>query len=110
MKSTGSQFRSWCYVVDCASAILYILLKGESGEAYNIADADSNISIKKLAILIAKMGRKKVVIDVPENDEKRGFNVVTKSVFSTDKIEHLGWKPLTHIEQGIKNTIEELWT
>ena len=49
MKSTGSQFRSWSYVVDCASAILYILLKGKNGEAYNIADEASNISIRELA-------------------------------------------------------------
>ena len=59
MKSTGEQFRSWCYVVDCASALLHILLKGGSGEAYNIADANSNISIRELAETIAKIGGKK---------------------------------------------------
>ncbi len=41
MKSTGEQYRSWCYVVDCVSALLYILLKGETQQAYNIADASS---------------------------------------------------------------------
>ena len=108
MKSTGSQFRSWCYVVDCASAILYILLKGKNGEAYNIADSRSNISIKELAQLVAEIGGKRVVIDVPVDEERKGFNVVKKSVFLTEKIEQLGWKPMTHIEQGIKNTINEL--
>ena len=73
MKSTGEQFRSWCYVVDCVSALLHILLKGESGEAYNIADADSNISIRELAETIAAIGGRKVVIDLPDTDEKRGF-------------------------------------
>ena len=33
LKSTGLQYRSWCYVVDCASALLHILLKGETGQA-----------------------------------------------------------------------------
>lgn len=108
MKSTGEQFRSWCYVVDCVSALLHILLKGESGEAYNIADAESNISIRELAEMIAHIGGKNVVIDIPENDEKKGFNVVSKSVFSTNKIELLGWKPKTRIGLGIKKTIREL--
>ena len=72
MKSTGEQFRSWCYVVDCVSALLYILLKGESGEAYNIADANSNISIRELAEMIAEIGGRKVVIDVPDADERKG--------------------------------------
>jgi nucleoside-diphosphate-sugar epimerase len=108
MKSTGEQFRSWCYVVDCVSALLHILLKGTSGEAYNIADADSNISIRELAETIAAIGGRKVVIDLPDADEKRGFNPVTKSVFSTDKLNSLGWKPQNHISTGMNNTIKEI--
>ena len=89
MKSDGLQFRSWCYVVDCVSALLHILLKGKCSQAYNIADAKSNISIRQLAETIAKIGGKKVVINIPEGDEKKGYNVVTKSVFSTEKLEEL---------------------
>ena len=108
MKSTGEQFRSWCYVVDCASALLHILLKGENGQAYNIADANSNISIRELAETIAEIGGKKVVIDVPNVDEKKGFNVVKRSVFSTEKVENLGWKSETNIIDGLKHTIAVL--
>ena len=108
MKSTGEQFRSWCYVVDCVSALLRILLKGECGQAYNIADVKSNISIRELAETIACLGNKKVVIDIPDTDEKKGFNVVMKSVFSTEKLELLGWKANTNIKDGLRNTISEL--
>ena len=108
MKSTGEQFRSWCYVVDCVSALLHILLKGIHCEAYNIADADSNISIRELAETIASIGGRRVVIDVPDADEKRGFNPVTKSVFSVVKLESLGWKPQNHILSGLRNTIKEI--
>lgn len=107
MKSTGEQFRSWCYVVDCVSALLHILLKGESGEAYNIADASSNISIRELAETIASIGGRNVVIDVPDAEEKKGYNVVTKSVFDTGKIAKLGWMPRTTIEDGIRHIIIE---
>lgn len=108
MKSTGEQFRSWCYVVDCVSALLHILLKGECGQAYNIADANSNISIRELAETIADLGGRKVVIDVPDTDEKRGFNPVTKSVFSTEKLETLGWKAFSSIRDGLSHTLNDL--
>lgn len=108
MKSTGKQFRAWCYVVDCVSALLYILLKGENCHAYNIADTNSNISIREMAEIIANIGGAKVVIDIPDANEKSGFNPVTKSIFSTEKLEGLGWKPLTHIENGLENTIKEI--
>lgn len=107
MKSIGEQFRSWCYVVDCVSALLHILLKGTNSEAYNIADADSNISIRELAETIASIGGRRVVIDIPDADEKRGYNPVTKSVFSTEKLESLGWRPHNHIFDGLTHTVHE---
>lgn len=106
MKSTGAQYRSWCYVVDCVSALLYILLKGENGQAYNIADDSSNITIKELAEMIAEIGGKKVVIDLPTNIEKAGFNVVTKSIFSTKKLQKLGWIVNSCMKEKMIATIE----
>lgn len=105
MKSTGEQFRSWCYVVDCVSAILHILFKGENGQAYNIADDSSNITIKELAEMIAEIGGKKVVIDLPSDVEKAGFNVVKKSVFSTEKLQKLGWCVKGNMKDKMNATI-----
>lgn len=85
MKSTGEQFRSWCYVVDCAFAILCILLKGEKGQAYNIADDSSNITIKELAEMVAEIAGKKVIIELPQDIEKAGFNKVKQSIFFDTK-------------------------
>lgn len=109
MKSTGEQFRSWCYVVDVISALLFILLKGECGEAYNIADTNSNISIRELAEMVAQIGDRKVVFDLPNADEKKGFNPVRKSVFSTDKLFSLGWVAQMSIQRGIEHTIKECY-
>ncbi len=108
MKSTGEQFRSWCYVVDCVSALLYILLKGEQGEVYNIADSESVITIKELAEVIATIGGKEVIMGKPSEEEKRGYNVVRKNVFSINKISGLGWKAKTHLGEGLVKTIKEL--
>ena len=108
MKSTGTQYRSWCYAVDCATALLFILLKGENGEAYNIADEKSNITIKELAETIADIGHKKVVIDLPEKTEKAGYNIVKKSLFSTEKLCALGWICTGKIKEKIESTINAI--
>lgn len=107
MKSRGEQFRSWCYVVDCVKGMLYALLKGKSGEAYNVADGTSNISIKELAEMIAHIAGRRVVVDLPSDDERKGYNVVTKSVFSTQKLEQLGWRVDGCMEAKMRATIEE---
>ena len=106
MKSDGSQFRSWCYVVDCVRALLYILLKGESGEAYNIADPNSNVSIRQLAEMIAGAAGRKVVVQLPKDTESKGYNRVTRSLFSTRKLESLGWTISGNMRDKIVRMIE----
>ena len=108
LKSTGSQMRSWCYVVDCASAILFVTLLGQNGEAYNIADRNSNLSIKEFAQAIASCVGLDIVIDVPNEIESAGFNTVTKSLFDTHKLETLGWRPISDYINNIRKTIDYL--
>lgn len=107
MKSEGTQFRSWCYVIDCATAILHLLLKGENGAAYNIADAQSNITIRSLAEMIADIGQQKLVIKLPEDTEKAGYSVVKKAVFDTTLLESLGWQVLGTMRDKLEVTIKE---
>lgn len=107
MKSTGEQFRSWCYVADCAEALLYILLRGANGEAYNIADSASNITIRQLADMVAAIGGRSVVKDVPDEAERKGYSTIKKAVFDTTKLESLGWQVNGTMEEKMKSTIEE---
>lgn len=105
MKSNGMQLRSWCYVIDCVSALLYILLKGEKGHAYNIADKNSCVTIRELAKMIATIGGRQVNMVIPADSESKGYNVVTNSVFSTTKLESLGWSVSGNMEEKLRKTI-----
>lgn len=107
MKSDGMKFRSWCYVVDCASALLYILLKGESGQAYNIADESSNKTIRELALMIAAIGGRKVRIELPPDVATTGGTPITKAVFDTSRLRGLGWSVTGKMEEKMRATIEE---
>ena len=108
MKSSGEQFRSWCYVVDCARALLFILLKGGQGEAYNVADDASNITIRQLADMIAGIGGRRTVMQLPAEEERRGYSVVKHAVFSTRKLEALGWSADGEMKDKIRSTIMEV--
>lgn len=108
LKSRGEQYRSWLYVADCVAALIYILVNGESGEAYNVANDESNITIRQLAETIAEIAGKKVVFDLPTDMETQAATPITKAVFDTTKIEALGWQPLTDIETGLRHTIKTL--
>lgn len=106
LKSKGEQFRSWIYVDDCASALLFILLSGENCEAYNIANSESNLKIRELAEIVAKEAGRKVVFDIPSDGTGGNTTPITKAVFSTAKLNSLGWKAQVGIGDGIKRTIE----
>ena len=107
LKSPGTQLRSWCYVVDCANALLHILLKGTPAEAYNVADEASNLTIRQLAELIAKIGGKKVVMDVDENLIKHN-NIISHALFDTSKLKALGWRPLADVEHNMRVALAEI--
>ncbi|WP_081657639.1 NAD-dependent epimerase/dehydratase family protein [Prevotella sp. AGR2160] len=107
MKSDGKKFRSWCYVVDCALALLFILLKGENGKAYNIADESSNRSIRDLAEMIAAIGGRKVRIELPKDAAATGGTPITKAVFDTSRLRSLGWQITGTMEEKMSATINE---
>jgi nucleoside-diphosphate-sugar epimerase len=106
MKSAGTQYRSWCYVDDCVSALLFILLKGKSGQAYNIADKTSVVTIRELAEMIAHIAGRKVVMQVPSDIEKKGFTPIRRAVFDTAKLEALGWSVSGTMEEKLRRTID----
>lgn len=108
MKSEGLQMRSYCYVADCATALLKILFKGNAAEAYNVANKDSIVNIRKVADTIADLDHKKVIFELPDSKEKASYSVVTNSILDTAKLEGLGWKGQYPAEKGLQQTFEIL--
>ncbi len=106
MKSAGTQYRSWCYVEDCVSALLYILLKGKCGEAYNIADKGSVVTIRELAEMIAHVAGRKVMMQLASENEQKLFTPIKRAVFDTSKLESLGWSITGTMEEKLRKTIE----
>ncbi len=108
MKSSGLQLRSYCYVFDCVSAILTVLLNGIPGEAYNISNRESVVTIRRLAESFAKSCGRKIVFRNPDDIETQGYNLMQTSALDSSKLEDLGWKGLYCIDEGVERTIQIL--
>lgn len=108
MKSDGTQLRSYCYCLDCASAILKVLLKGEKTHAYNISNPNSIVSIKDIAEILSRIAGVKVIKEKPMDDEKRGFNPMNNSVLNSTRLQNLNWKGMYDVERGIAHTVSIL--
>lgn len=108
LKSAGTQYYSYQYMADSISGLLTILLCGESGEAYNIAEEHSDIMLKDLAAIIAEMNGKKVIFEIPGAVEAAGYSKATKARLDGSKLAALGWKPRYEIREGLERTIRIL--
>lgn len=108
LKSEGNQKFSYTFVTDAASAVLYTMLLGEPGQAYNAADEASDITLKELAGYLAEIAKSQVVFELPEEVERRGYSTSTKGMLDATKLKRLGWKPRVHMQEGLRDTVEAI--
>ena len=93
LHTTGELSRCYCYTTDAINAMLYILLKGEDGTAYNVANEATYISIRQMAELGAETFNPDPVHVVIEMQEGLGYSPTTKLRLDTQRIQTLGWTP-----------------
>lgn len=106
LKSSGNQLRSYCYAVDCASAMLTVLTSGHRGEAYNISNSHSIATIRQLALMHAELAGKKVIFSIPSAAESAGYNLMSCSALDSTKLEQLGWQGMYDLQSGVAETLE----
>lgn len=103
LHTSGETCRMYCYTTDAVSAMLYLLIKGKKGEAYNIANKDSYISIRDMAYLVRDGFNTNIDVVVAPK-ENQGYAPETKLRLDTAKVESLGWKS----EYGLKEMFGRL--
>lgn len=108
LKSKGEQYFSYLYVGDVVNALLFLLLNGEKGSAYNISDKGSDIKLKDLANIIAEWACKSVIFDFPDEKEAAGYSKAGYAVLENDKIQNAGWHAQYNLKQGINETLNVL--
>ena len=98
---TGKPMREFLYVDDLADALIF-LSENYSDERIINVGAGEDISILNLSELIAKevgyVGNIRFNSDYPDGTMRK--------VMDTSRINNLGWKPSTTLEEGIRKTYE----
>lgn len=104
LHTTGELSRCYCYTTDAVSAMLLLLLKGTPGEAYNVADKTSYISVRDMAELVCRefnpSGR--VVV---QQKTGMGYSPVTRLRLSTERMRALGWQPHYDLREMFRRLI-----
>jgi nucleoside-diphosphate-sugar epimerase len=100
----GSQIRAWCYVDDMAAGLLACLERDEAvGQAFNIGNARSVVTIYNLAMQIVRLsGSRSKISFVPWNQTD-----VELRIPNIEKARRLlGYEPQVDLEDGLQRTIQ----
>lgn len=105
MHTEGKSKRMYLDSEDAARAILFVLLKGESGEIYNAANESTYCSIREMAELTAESfsgGKSRVIVETSLNTGQYPPDNMLK--LDVSRLEALGWKP----EHGLKEMFQRI--
>ena len=108
LHTTGESEGNYVYTADAIRAILLLLVKGESGEAYNIANEQSHTTIRNMAELVAEQiagGAIRVVLDIPQDASSLGYAPPVKMWLDASKMRALGWEPTVGLADAYRRMI-----
>lgn len=106
MKSDGLAERAFCYVSDAVAAIFLVMLKGEKGEAYNLANETEPMAIRDVAKLISALfPERNINVVYQESTDTSSYCNYARKGLNTEKLEALGWKPTVKLKDGLKSTV-----
>ena len=108
LHTTGESEGNYVYTADAIRAILLLLAKGESGEAYNIANEQSHTTIRNMAELVAEQiagGAIRVVLDIPQDASSLGYAPPVKMWLDASKMRALGWEPTVGLADAYRRMI-----
>lgn len=102
LNSDGSAIRSFCYISDAILGLFTVLLKGESGRAYNVCNENACSSIFNLAVMLADIYHIGVKVLSDRKDP------LSKSCLDSSEARALGWNPQIPIAEGFTRTISSI--
>lgn len=98
LKTTGQSKTSLVDIDDAVSGIFHILLKGENGEVYNLANPNNYMSIYSIASIVAEMAGVNVLISTGTEGEVRQFRPDNTLNLSIENLLKTGWYPFHSVK------------
>ena len=100
---TGKNIRDWIFVEDHCDAIIDVLIKGKSGQSYNISGGNEIDNITIIEKILSIVGKPTKSIEFVEDRPGHDFRY---SMESTKIKNELGWDQKKKFEDGIKKTVD----
>ena len=100
---TGKNVRDWLHVDDHCRGIYAVLMKGKSGEVYNIGGGREITNNEITSLILESMGADESSIEYVE--DRKGHDL-RYSVDWTKINRELGYEPQVRFEDGLKQTIQ----
>ncbi len=108
LNSDGSAVRTYTYVADAIAGMFVALLSGEQ-MAYNIADPNGLVSIRRLAELFTQVRPERGLKLLFTNDADRGaYNPSKGQGLDSSRLQALGWSPEVDLPTGLARMVMAL--
>lgn len=111
LHTAGKTVRSYCYTADAIKALLLVLTKGSNGEAYNVTNMETAISIYDMGQLVCDTfpeSEIKVCVDMPADISSFGYNPEMVIKLDSSKLEALGWKARVGLSEMFKRLVKSM--
>ncbi len=109
LHTKGETKRSYVYTADAVRALLFILLSGTPGQAYNIANDETYCTIYEMACMVANTltnGEIQVRCELTDA-EKLGYAPVLHMNLDVSKLKALGWIPHRDLTEMFQRMIRD---
>jgi nucleoside-diphosphate-sugar epimerase len=110
LKTRGLSEGNYVYGADAVAALLLLLTKGISGEAYNVCNEASHTTIREMAELVSQTlsrGKSKIVLELDEKGAS-GYAPDVRLFLSSEKLRSLGWVPTADLREAYRRLGEFL--
>ena len=99
LKTDGSKAHCYCYTADAVTGLLTVLLRGNVGEAYNVSNEETFMSIREMAEMLTK----DVVVEL---DGAGVYPPSARMKVVSDKLRALGWRPTVGLREMYSRLME----
>ena len=109
LKTEGKTRRPCIYTRDAIAGICAVLLRGNNGEAYSVANPDTTATIRETAEMIAEKitdNAVKVVLDI---DIPAEYAPNLNLNLNLNRVKSLGWEAEIGLEEAYRRMIVSMW-
>ncbi len=111
LHTEGKSEGNYCYLRDALLGIILIMLEGKNGEAYNVSNENTHMTIYEMAQLVCDKiakGSIEVIKDIPTTNVY-GYANDSRIKLDSSKLRLLGWYPSVDLEESYRRMMKQMY-